>query len=168
MGTYLYAENNPLQWTDRWGLDVDIYIWNSLPYEGGIPSAGKLHSIFGHVSVDADGKSYSFNQSGMLRNFDYSDRQTKERGGDVFRLRLNRDEEVRLAECLDEDHGSYQALLNNCGHPVQNCLRKIGRQLLPFNRSFPSELKYDLIFSPLSKSHKSFPQNKDWSDPSKW
>lgn len=62
---YVYGSATPTLRVDPEGL-LDVWVWMPLPYEGGIPSYGKLHSSFGHVSSTAAGIDYSFGPGGNL------------------------------------------------------------------------------------------------------
>lgn len=46
-------------------------------------------------------------------------------------------QEARLKACLEKNQGSYSPASNNCGSPVQNCLKDLGidtdNQMLPVN-----------------------------------
>lgn len=152
LNTYAYVNSNPVNYTDTSGLQTDVYIWMPLPYEGGLPSYGKLHSTFGHVSVDTNGQSFSFGPNGMDRDNSYSSRQHQVRDGLAYRLDLSPNQEKALATCLAKDPGEYSATGNNCATPVQNCLRNLGLGLSPMNAVFPEHLSYLLYLSPLAES----------------
>jgi hypothetical protein len=59
------------------------------------------------------------------------------RDGMVVLIDLTPRQEAKLKACLGKDQGSYSATSNNCGSPVQNCLKDLGintdNQILPVN-----------------------------------
>ncbi|MCD0245705.1 hypothetical protein JWH11_08525 [Xanthomonas melonis] len=144
---YSYASGNPGGKIDPFGL-ADIYIWMPLPYTGGMPSYGKLHSTFGHVSVDAYGNGYSFGPNGNTIDPWYSSRQHEIRDAVVHHMPLSQEQEKALASCLANNQGEYSGHSNNCGSPVQNCLRNMGTPLSPYNAIFPETLNMMLYASP--------------------
>ena len=148
ISTYGYARGNPVSLIDPLGL-ADIYIWMPLPYTGGIPSYGKLHSTFGHVSVDANGQGFSFGPNGNTIDPWYSSRQHEIRDAVVHHLPLSREQEKALASCLAKNQGEYSGTSNNCGSPLQNCLRDMGMPLSPLNAIFPETLNMMLYVSPV-------------------
>ncbi|WP_244668875.1 RHS repeat domain-containing protein [Xanthomonas phaseoli] len=155
IATYSYVGGNPYGKIDPLGL-ADIYIWMPLPYTGGIPSYGKLHSTFGHVSVDAYGQGFSYGPAGNTIDPWYSSNQHEIRDAVVHHLDMSPSQEKALATCLSKDQGKY-GLTNNCGSPLQNCLRDMGMPLSPLNAIFPETLNMMLYINPaVTKSRSLF------------
>ncbi|MBB4607662.1 RHS repeat-associated protein [Xanthomonas arboricola] len=153
--TYAYVGGNPYGKIDPLGL-ADVYIWMPLPYTGGIPSYGKLHSTFGHVSVDAYGQGFSYGPAGNTIDPWYSSNQHEIRDAVVHHLDMSPSQEKALATCLSKDQGEY-GLTNNCGSPLQNCLRDMGVPLSPLNAILPETLNMMLYINPVvTKSHTLF------------
>lgn len=148
--TYAYVEGKPLIHTDKLGLQTDVTIWMPLPYQGGIPSLGMLHSSFGHVSVTINSQSFSFGPNGMDTDPSYPSRQRNIRDSISYRLDLLQLEEKKLAECLAKVDREYSTFSYNCGTPLQDCLRDLNASLSPMNAILPEHLNYLLHFSPLA------------------
>ncbi len=152
---YAYVGGNPNGKIDPLGL-ADVYIWMPLPYTGGIPSYGKLHSTFGHVSVDAYGQGFSYGPAGNTIDPWYSSNQHEIRDAVIHHLDMSLSQEKALATCLSKDQGKY-GVTNNCGSPLQNCLREMGMPLSPLNAIFPETLNMMLYTSPaVTKSYSLF------------
>jgi RHS repeat-associated protein len=123
---YGYAGGRPQSLTDFLGLYTEVDIWNPV----GIGS-----SSFGHVSVDINGKNYSFGTGGWDTKYpnadDYRGVQGAFRGGDGYPINLTPIEEVDLKKCLDDlvrkskGNNPWRPFGNNCTAPIQSCLRKI-------------------------------------------
>jgi RHS repeat-associated protein len=125
INSYLYVSAAPTLRVDPEGL-VDVWVWMPLPYEGGLPSYGKLHSSFGHVSSTALGTDYSFGPGGNSVGTDYVTSQLELRAGIKHTLNMSPEKEAAVGACLAKAQGKYSALMNNCATPIQNCLREIG------------------------------------------
>ncbi|MCM5551514.1 RHS repeat-associated core domain-containing protein, partial [Xanthomonas hortorum pv. pelargonii] len=92
IATYAYVGGSPYGKIDPLGL-ADVYIWMPLPYTGGIPSYGKLHSTFGHVSVDAYGQGFSYGPAGNTIDPWYSSNQHEIRDAVVHHLDMSPSQE---------------------------------------------------------------------------
>jgi uncharacterized protein RhaS with RHS repeats len=129
---YRYVGANPLSWVDPLGLYTEVLIWNPV---------GFGESSFGHASVNVNGANFSFGPGGWDRTYpnaaDYIARQQQFRGGTGYALGLTPAEEATLALCLQSADKPYSFLSNNCGDPIQQCLKEVGvstrRALLPEN-----------------------------------
>jgi len=155
VSTYGYVGGRPVSYSDPLGLDADVFIWKPLPYEGGLPSYGKLHSTFGHVSVQVDGASFSLGPSGMNTDPNYPTTQRSLRGAVSHRIRLTQLQDAELLSCLKSSDQNYSSISNNCAAPIQNCLRKMGLGLSPLNAVFPATLNVMLFGSALTESSNS-------------
>ncbi|PZS80282.1 hypothetical protein A7X84_15145 [Stenotrophomonas maltophilia] len=141
IGTYLYASGKPLSKIDEKGL-VDVWVWMPLPYEGGLPSYGKLHSSFGHISTTSNGVDYSFGPAGNSISTNYVSSQLNLRTGIKHTIELTPQQESKLSACLARPQGEYSAINNNCGTPLQNCMREIGKELQPVNMILPESISH--------------------------
>ncbi|OBU56075.1 hypothetical protein A9K70_17980 [Stenotrophomonas maltophilia] len=141
IGTYLYASGKPLSKIDEKGL-VDVWVWMPLPYEGGLPSYGKLHSSFGHISTTSNGVDYSFGPAGNSISTNYVSSQLNLRTGIKHTIELTPQQESKLSACLARPQGEYGAINNNCGTPLQNCMREIGKELQPVNMILPESINH--------------------------
>ncbi len=141
IGTYLYASGKPLSKIDEKGL-VDVWVWMPLPYEGGLPSYGKLHSSFGHISTTSNGVDYSFGPAGNSISTNYVSSQLNLRTGIKHTIELTPQQESKLSACLARPQGEYSAINNNCGTPLQNCMREIGKELQPVNMILPESINH--------------------------
>jgi len=141
IGTYLYASGKPLSKIDEKGL-VDVWVWMPLPYEGGRPSYGKLHSSFGHISTTSNGVDYSFGPAGNSISTNYVSSQLNLRTGIKHTIELTPQQESKQSACLARPQGEYSAINNNCGTPLQNCMREIGKELQPVNMILPESINH--------------------------
>jgi len=141
IGTYLYASGKPLSKVDENGL-VDVWVWMPLPYEGGLPSYGKLHSSFGHVSTTSNCVDYSFGPAGNSISTNYVSSQLNLRAGIKHAIELTPQQESRVSECLARPQGKCNAVKNNFGTPLQNCMREIGKELQPMNMILPESINH--------------------------
>ncbi|WP_421569286.1 RHS repeat-associated core domain-containing protein [Stenotrophomonas sp. PD6] len=138
---YAYASGRPTTKFDPSGL-IDVWVWMPLPYEGGVPSYGKLHSSFGHVSATSLGTDYSFGPGGNYISNDYVSKQLELRSGIKHTLNLRPEVERSVAACLSRPRESYSALTNNCATPIQECLRENGLRMPPYNLILPESLNH--------------------------
>ena len=115
---YGYVLNNPLRYIDPLGLEATVYVWQPVGWGG---------SSFGHVSTDINGTTYSYGPSGMtiLPTSDYLSKNSF-RDGTGVTLNIDSQQEKSLQVCLSKPQGNYSALTNNCGTPVQSCLKDQG------------------------------------------
>jgi hypothetical protein len=113
-----------------------------LPYEGGLPSYGKLHSSFGHVSSTALGTDYSFGPGGNSVGTDYVTSQLELRAGIKHTLNMSPEKEAGVGACLARAQGEYSAFMNNCATPIQNCLRENGFKMPPNNFVLPETFNH--------------------------
>ena len=127
-----------------------------LPYQGGLPSYGKAHSTFGHVSVEVNGESFSFGPNGMDTSATCTARQRELRDAIAHRLNLSPEQEGKVQSCLSRSRGGggYSSVSNNCAAPIQNCLHELGPVLSPLNAVFPETLNMMLYVSPIAESSK--------------
>jgi RHS repeat-associated protein len=117
---YAYVANNPLNFIDPLGLEATVHVWQPV---------GWGFSSFGHVSTRINGTSYSFGPGGMTiePTSKYLSRNNF-RNGVGAKLNLNPDQETRLQACMSRSK-SYNAFTNNCGTPIQDCLKALGYDL---------------------------------------
>jgi hypothetical protein len=124
---YGYVEGNPVNKRDLLGLASGVTIWQPV---------GWGESSFGHVSTDINGTTYSFGPGGMkvMPTSIYANKNGFRDGMEVM-LNLNPQQEASLKSCLSQPQGKYNVANNNCGSPVQDCLKSVGinteSQLLP-------------------------------------
>lgn len=127
INSYTYVLNNPLRYIDPLGLETTVYVWQPVGWGG---------SSFGHVSTDINGTTYSYGPSGMaiLPTPDYLSKNSF-RDGTGVKLNINPQQEKSIQACLSKPQGNYNALTNNCGTPIQSCLKDqgvdTGNQTLP-------------------------------------
>ncbi|MDQ5987060.1 MAG: hypothetical protein CSYNP_02796 [Syntrophus sp. SKADARSKE-3] len=147
---YGYVSNNPVNWGDSFGLEAGVTV--SQP-------AGWGSSSFGHVSTDINGTTYSYGPNGMriLSTKDYFDKNNFRDGVDV-RLKLTPQKEVNLQQCLSKSQGDYSSIGNNCGRPVQRCLKALG--IDTNNQILPVSLGNELLNMPVADGVNSYPASK--------
>ncbi len=136
ISSYLYVSAAPTLRVDPEGL-VDVWVWMPLPYEGGLPSYGKLHSSFGHVSSTALGIDYSFGPGGNSVGTDYVTSQLELRTRIKHTLNMSPEKEAAVGACLAKAQGKYSAFIDNCATPIQNCLRENWFKMPPDNFVLP-------------------------------
>ena len=88
---------------------------------------GRGKSSFGHISAVVNGKNYSWNSTNEWDTTpSYIQDQAPFRPGIGVDLRMTAQQENLFEQCLNEHSGDYDALTNNCGTPIQKCLREVG------------------------------------------
>jgi hypothetical protein len=100
------------------GLRTEVTIWHP---------AGWGESSFGHVSTDINGTTYSYGPKGMstMPTSNYLDKNSFREGmGQI--INLTPDQEEKVKACLSQGQGDYSATSNNCGTPIQRCLKDVG------------------------------------------
>jgi hypothetical protein len=132
---------------DPLGLLTEIIIWQPV---------GWGQSSFGHVSTNVNGTTYTFGPQGLtvMPTSEYLNRNTF-REGLGFVLGLTPDQEAKLQACLSGDPGKFNAITNNCGATVQNCLSQIGFNL--GSNILPVNLGYSLMDSLLPTNYNFYP-----------
>ena len=155
---YTYVRGNPLIYADPLGLLTTVTTWQPV---------GMGESSFGHVSVDMNGTTYSFGPGGMavMPTSDYVSKNGF-RDGTGVNLVLDSKQEVALQDCISKNQGKYSARSNNCGSPVQNCLKNIG--IDTGNQTLPVSLGNRLIDMGITNGSISYPANRPatgWSAP---
>jgi hypothetical protein len=140
---YGYCLNNPISFIDPSGLLTEVVVWQPV---------GWGQSSFGHVSVNINGKTYSFSPSGM-KVFDTSDylSRNKFREGVGSELNLSPCEEQKLENFLKNYEESYSFPATTCAIPVQQALKKLGYDL--GSNLHPVSLGYALMDSGLVKRY---------------
>lgn len=115
---YGYVANDPINGFDPLGLYTEVIGWNGV---------GSGSSSFGHVSVIINGTSYSFGPGGLdTRSASDYLALNGFRSGSGIILNLTGAQEAAFASYLKNNSGSYGALSNNCGSPVQSGLQSLG------------------------------------------
>ncbi|MCC5901444.1 MAG: RHS domain-containing protein [Halomonas sp.] len=133
-GTNLYGYvTNPTGMVDPLGLETTVTIWRPV---------GRGASSFGHVSTSINDTTYTYGPGGMsvVPTSEYISDNTDFRLGRGIHLDLTEEEEELLQNCMSNHNSSYNTLTNNCGTPVQNCLKQLGydlgRNILPVSLGF--------------------------------
>ncbi|GGW47573.1 hypothetical protein GCM10007158_05750 [Vreelandella hamiltonii] len=148
MNLYVYVNNNPIGYVDPKGLETVVTIWQPVGWGA---------SSFGHVSTSINDTTYSFGPSGMsiLPTEVYLGNNSF-RSGVGTTLNLSSEQESQLQSCMSNFNDSYNALKNNCGAPIQNCLRELGHDL--GGNLLPVSLGNSLLDSELAKEVEFYPQ----------
>ncbi|HEY8034169.1 MAG TPA: RHS repeat-associated core domain-containing protein [Methylobacter sp.] len=150
INTYAYVNNNPLRWIDPFGLETSVTIWQPVGWGG---------SSFGHVSTDINGTTYSYGPAGMseLPTSDYVSKNGFRDGAGV-KLNINPQQEKSLQACLSSPQGKYNALTNNCGTPVQSCLKTQG--IDTGNQTLPVSLGNQLLDMGIANGVQNYPATR--------
>ena len=129
LNVYGYVGNDPVNSIDPFGLRTEVTIWHPVGWGG---------SSFGHVSTDINGTVYSFGRDGMWtgKASNYYAKNNFRDGLGVL-VPLTPDQEKKVEACMKKDRGSYDPISNNCGSPIQDCLKESGidsgDQMFPAN-----------------------------------
>jgi RHS repeat-associated protein len=135
LNLYAYGLNNPMKWFDPSGLFTEIIVWQPV---------GWGRSSFGHVSVDINGTTYSYEPTGMriMPTSDYLDKN-KFREGVGMALKLSSEQEVHLNYHLKNYDKEYGRLTNNCVDPIESGLENLGYDVGPI--LFPVSLGHKIM-----------------------
>jgi RHS repeat-associated protein len=145
---YGYVGGNPISFIDPLGLHTEIIAWNAFPVSIRHPST--LESAFGHMSVNINGKNYSWGPSGWDRTYPtaegYAQRQREngrvvDENGVIGRgvsINITVEQEQNIEACLIKREGSYNWLNNNCTDPIIGCMESVldgnvSNSLIPAN-----------------------------------
>ena len=150
LNRYGYANGAPTMYTDPLGLEAGVTVWQ--------PS-GWGSSSFGHVSTNINGTTFSFGPQGMskLPTADYNAKNDF-RSGMELNLKLSPQQEAALQACLSKPQGKYNAVTNNCGDPVQDCLKGLG--INTGGQIFPANLGNKLIDMGITNGVREYPQSR--------
>ena len=139
LNLYGYCDDDPINCIDPSGLETQVIRWDP---------AGLGGSSFGHISVRINDTSYSWGpgNGGRMDVEPWADYAAKQafRNGTGYVLNLSEAEESDLAKRLHDYTGTYSAITNNCGAPLQSALsngRPYDHYLLP--RSLITSLVVD-------------------------
>ena len=121
MNLYGAMLNNPVNFVDPLGLLTEVIVWQ--------PS-GWGRSSFGHVSVNINGTTYSFEPDGMriMPSADYLAKNTFREGVGMV-LNITAEQEASLGTFLKNYNKDYGRLTNNCADPIESGLEKLGYHL---------------------------------------
>lgn len=150
VNTYLYANANPLSYVDPNGLETNVTVWQPV---------GWGSSSFGHVSTDINGTTYSWGPGGMsvLPTADYLAKNGF-RDGMGLGIRLTPQQEEAVKACLSNPRGEYSVTRNNCGTPIQDCLKQVGVDT--GNQTLPVSLGNRLIDMGIVNRAKDYPASR--------
>ena len=130
--------------------DSEVVVWQG---------AGIGSSSFGHVSTNVNGQNFSWAPGGWdtisATAAEYNKRQQNFRGGTGIMLNLSPQQEATLASCMRAQTAAYNAVTNNCGNPVQQCLNTVGAGI--GNSVLPSSILQNLRTSPNANGSVSYP-----------
>ncbi|WP_395686081.1 hypothetical protein [Caenimonas koreensis] len=147
---FTYAGGNSLYATDPLGLYTEVVIWSG---------AGIASSSLGHVSTNINGQNFSWGPGGWDKQSstaaEYNKRQQGFRGGAGIILSLSPQQEAALASCMKAHGSAYNAITNNCGNPIQQCMRKLGLDV--GNSVLPTAILENLRSSPHASGSVSYP-----------
>jgi len=145
-----YVSNDPVNWIDPWGLEAGVTVWQPV---------GWGSSSFGHVSTDINGTTYSYGPNGMttLPTKEYLEKNNFRDGVEV-KLKLTPQQEAALQQCLSKSQGDYSSTSNNCGSPVQRCLKELG--IDTDNQRLPVSLGNKLLDMPVANGVNDYPASK--------
>jgi len=146
MNPYAYVSGDPVSRIDPFGLETGVTIWQPV---------GWGESSFGHVSTDINGTTYSFGPGGMtiMPTTDYVKKNSFRDGMEVL-IKLTPDQEAALGRCLSAPREKYNFAKNNCGTPVQDCLKQLG--IDTGNQTMPVSLGNKLIDMPINDGWKEY------------
>ena len=155
---YGYVNQDPVNFLDPSGLATNVVIWQPVGFGA---------SSFGHVSTDINGTTYSFGPSGMsvMPTSDYIARNGF-RNGMAVGINLTPQQEAAVNACMSKPQGSYSVSGNNCGSPIQNCLKQVG--IDTGNQTLPVSLGNRLLDMDVGNSFTEYPVSRPsngWSAP---
>ena len=121
LNLYNYVLSDPINYIDRYGLEVEVIIWQPGGWGG---------SSFGHVSVNIDGTTYSMGPKGMsiLPTETYL-RKNSFREGVGMVLNLSKQEENAIKCTLSNWNRKFNTLTSNCGDPIEKALEDLGYKM---------------------------------------
>lgn len=134
---YAYVGSDPINWSDPSGLQTEVIVWEPVGMGG---------SSFGHVSIEINGRSYSWGPGGMDQDAasSYIARNQKFRSGRGILLGLSPAQEDALEDFLRGYTGDYQPLFKNCTDPIEEGLSYVGARDAELNALFPTGLARSL------------------------
>ncbi len=133
---YAYVSNNPFKSIDPYGL-AEVVFWQK-------PDDFSFKRKYGHITVSVNGMAYSFSRKGMRKG---SEAEIMEEYHQKYQISTGRDlgleawQDDKLQQCLHNFSSSYRLLKNNCGAPIQICMKEIGLSLGAKNLITPKALE---------------------------